>query len=120
MKQILLLQLLSILLCWPLAAQKKADIPAALISGKYHCVFFISGHLQTTPGFTILSGGKYQHDGGSKGSFAFDAAKSLITFDGGGLDKQAGRVDNNDKLGIIRIYNERRSRTVIDCDTPRP
>ncbi len=56
-------------------------------------MFFINGALQTNPGFTIESGGA--------------------------LDKQAGRVELKDKAGIIRIYNKRRSRTVIDCETPR-
>lgn len=113
------------LLCAALAStslssgqQVKAG-PVTVAPGKYHCVFFINGALQTTPGFTIQSGGTYQHDDGSKGQYTYDAGQSLLTFQGGSLDKQAGLVETNEKLGIVRLYNERRSRTVIDCDTPR-
>ena len=112
--------LLNSAICMPAAAQKKAAAPSAVALGKYHCVFFISGQLQTVPGFTILADGKYQHDGGGKGTFSYDSNQAVITFQGAGLDKQAGLVENKDKQAIIRIYNERRSRTVIDCDAPRP
>ena len=91
--------------------------PSAPATGKYHCVFFLNGALQTTPGFTIQSNGSYSHDGGSKGRYTYDASKALLTFEGGILDKQAGLVEIKDERGIIRLYNERRSRTVIDCDT---
>lgn len=93
--------------------------PSTVTAGKYHCVFFINGALQTTPGFTIQSNGSYQHESGSKGRYTYDASQGLLTFQGGSLDKQAAVVELKDKLGIIRLYNERRSRTVIDCDTPR-
>lgn len=82
--------------------------------GKYHCVFFISGQgLQTVPGFTIQAGGSYIDSKGKKGSYSFDSGKSIITFSGAAMDGNVAQYD-----GKIRIYNERRSRTVIDCDTP--
>ncbi|HEY0420472.1 MAG TPA: hypothetical protein VGC80_13220 [Acetobacteraceae bacterium] len=99
--------------------QAVAQHPANVTPGPYHCVFFINGSLTTTPGFTILPGGAYRHQDGSTGRFAYDAGQQLITFSGGSLDKQAGLVADNAKNGVIRIYNERRSRTVMDCDTPR-
>lgn len=86
---------------------------SAVKPGKYHCVFFISGQgLQTVPGFTIQAGGSYLDTNGKKGSYAFDSGKSIITFSGGAMDGSVAKYD-----GKIRIYNERRSRTVIDCDT---
>jgi hypothetical protein len=85
----------------------------AVKPGKYHCVFYISGQgLQTVPGFTIQPGGTYLDTNGKKGNYAFDAAKSIITFSGAAMDGNLAKYD-----GKIRIYNERRSRTVIDCDT---
>lgn len=99
-----------------LMAQNK-PVPATVSPGKYHCVFFTSGALQTTPGFTISVDGTYQHDSGSKGRYTYN--KGLLEFQGGSLDKQAGKVEVNEKSAIVRLYNERRSRTVIDCDVPR-
>ena len=89
--------------------------PASVTPGKYHCVFFINGSLTTTPGFTILRSGEYRHDSGGTGKFTYDATAGMLIFQGGDLDKQAGKVERN----IVRIYNERRSRTVMDCDTPK-
>jgi hypothetical protein len=99
-------------------AQAKGG-PAAVNPGKYHCVFFINGALQTTPGFTIQTDGSYLHDSGSKGRYSYDSSQALLVFEGGSLDKQAARVELKEKTAIIRLYNERRSRTVIDCDTPK-
>lgn len=101
----------------PAGGQTKTG-PATVAPGKYHCVFFLNGALQTTPGFTIQPGSAYQHDGGTKGRYTYDPAQALLTFEGGALDKQAAHVEADGKRGIIRLYNERRSRTVIDCDTP--
>ena len=86
--------------------------------GTYHCVFSINGQLQTVPGFTIKAGGKYRHEQDqTDGSFTYAAADKEIDFTGGALDKQGGVVQNHDGLGVISLYNEKRSRTVIDCDT---
>jgi hypothetical protein len=101
------------------AAGHAAPGPATVQQGKYRCVFFINGSLTTTPGFTIQKDGVYVHDSGEKGRYTYAAPEGLLTFQGGSLDKQAGLVERNDKNGIVRIYNERRSRTVMDCDTPR-
>jgi hypothetical protein len=93
------------------------QVTNSVAPGRYHCVFFIGGQgLQTTPGFTIHSGGTYRHDGGTSGRFAFDAGRSVMTFQGGALDGQAGLVETKGSIAYIRLYNERRSRTVIDCD----
>lgn len=93
--------------------------PASVVPGKYHCVFFINNSLTTTPGFTIQNGGVYLHDNGGKGHYTYKAGEALIEFNDGPLEKQAGRVGVNEKTGTINLYNERRSRTVMDCDTPR-
>ena len=83
--------------------------------GSYHCVFFIDGSgLQTVPGFSIAGGG-YRHDDGSTGTVAFDAGRSLVEFSGGALNGQAALFEPGPPTRL-RIYNESRSRTVIDCD----
>jgi hypothetical protein len=110
---------LSAIVLFCAAAGHAAPAPATVQPGKYHCVFFINGTLTTTPGFTIQKDGVYIHDSGDKGRYTYTAAEGLLLFQGGSLDKQAGLVELNDKNGIVRIYNERRSRTVMDCDTPR-
>ena len=86
--------------------------PERVSQGSYHCVFFSSGSLSTIPGFSIRGSG-YRHEDGSSGSFSYDPAQALIQFQGGSLDGQAGQV----QAGQIHLYNERRSRTVADCDT---
>ena len=46
------------------------------------------------------------------GTYTFDPAQSLITFHGGSMDGNAASYDGR----VIHIYNEKRTRTVIDCD----
>ena len=96
----------------PSPQRAEAAGPAQVKPGPYHCVFFINGSLTTTPGFTIQSGGTYRHQDGNIGKFTYDPGQAMIVFQGGSLDGQAGLVEPE----VIRIYNERRSRTVIDCD----
>ena len=88
----------------------------ALDQGRWfgHRVFFIDGSgLQTVPGFTIANGG-YRHDDGSSGAAAFDSGRSLVEFSGGSLNGQAALFEAGPPVRL-RIYNETRSRTVIDC-----
>lgn len=86
---------------------------SAALDGSYHCVFFIDGTgLQTVPGFSI-SGGSYSHEDGSSGTVGFDG--STAEFSGGSLNGQ-GAVFEPGEPARLRIYNEDRSRTVIDCD----
>ncbi len=95
----------------PAAAPKAAAAPgAAPRPGAYHCVFFINGSLQTVPGFT-LAPGRYTHQNGGGGTTR--VAGGVIEFVGGPLTGQAGKVEPN----IVRLFNEARSRTVIDCST---
>jgi hypothetical protein len=54
------------------ASQTKAG-PNTVTPGKYHCMFFINGALQTTPGFVIQKDGPYVHESGSKGRYSYDA-----------------------------------------------
>jgi hypothetical protein len=78
----------------------------------YHCVFYIDGSgLQTVPGFSIKSGKVYQDTDGKNGTYTFDPALSLIIFHGGSMDGTVAMYD-----GKIHLYNEKRTRTVIDCD----
>ncbi len=77
--------------------------------GKYHCVFFINGSLQTVPGFT-LTGSRYTHQNGGGGTTK--VVNGNVEFTGGPLTGQAAKIDGK----VLRIFNERRSRTVIDCD----
>jgi hypothetical protein len=88
--------------------------PAGPKLGKYHCVFFVNGGLTTTPGFTLKAGGAYGHDTGGGGTVRYDQASGVLDFVGGPLAGQAGKVEPK----VVRIFNERRSRTVMDCDTP--
>ena len=87
----------------------------SVIAKSYACVFFIdspSSTLQTVPGFTIKAGGRYVDADGKNGTYAFDPAQALITFHGGSMDGNAARYDGR----VIHIFNEKRTRTVIDCD----
>lgn len=81
-------------------------------AGSYHCVLFVNGILQTVPGFT-LTGAAYRHQNGGGGTVR--RSGNTIEFVGGPLNGQAGKVGNQ----TINIYNESRSRTVIDCNTKR-
>jgi hypothetical protein len=82
--------------------------------GSYHCVFYISGQgLQTVPGFTLQAGDRYRHESGGTGRTRFDAGAGVLEFTGGPLDGQAGKVDGKG----VHLFNESRSRTVIDCNT---
>ena len=82
---------------------------AGVKAGHYHCTFFAQGSLTTVPGFTV-TGSSYRHDNGGGGSVRYDGG--MVEFVGGALAGQAGKVEP----GIIRLFNERRSRTVIDCE----
>jgi hypothetical protein len=79
-------------------------------AGSYHCVFFINGMLQTVPGFTLIGNG-YRHQNGGGGTIR--RVGGTIEFVGGPLDGQAGKVGPN----TVHLYNDKRTRTVIDCDT---
>lgn len=82
---------------------------ARITPGHYHCTFFAQQTLTTVPGFTV-NGTSYRHDNGGSGSLRY--AGGVVEFVGGALAGQAGKVEP----GIIRLFNERRSRTVIDCE----
>jgi hypothetical protein len=96
--------------------------PAAakrLVANSYHCTAFIgtppNGHLATMPGFTILGNGGYRHQDGSVGSVS--SAGGTLEFHGGSLDGQAATFDGGATgRGTVHLYNQSRSRTVIDCD----
>ena len=93
------------------AAAPPVAPPATPSAGKYHCVFYIGGQgLQTVPGFTLATG-SYKHDAGAGGTTRYK--DGVIEFVGGALNGQAGKVER----GKVHIFNERRDRTVIDCDT---
>ena len=77
-------------------------------------MFYISGQgLQTVPGFTLLAGDRYRHETGGTGRTRYDAGTGVLEFFGGPLTGQAGKVKDN----RVHLFNESRSRTVIDCDT---
>ena len=83
----------------------------AIKPGHYHCTFFANRTLTTVPGFTV-KGSTYVHDNGGSGTLNHSIDKNLAEFVGGPLAGQAGKVEP----GVIRLFNERRSRTVIDCE----
>jgi hypothetical protein len=88
---------------------------ASPADGSYYCVFFIDGSgLQTVPGFSI-AGGSYRHEDGTGGTATFDAGSSTVEFSGGALNGQAALFEPGPPTRL-RLYNETRSRTVIDCD----
>jgi hypothetical protein len=90
----------------------KDSAHGSVTAKSYDCVFSIDSTLQTVPGFTIKAGGRYMDAEGKSGTYTFDPAQSLITFHGGSMDGNAASYDGR----IIHIYNEKRTRTVIDCD----
>lgn len=106
----------------PSAATASPKKPAAVKPKTYSCSAFVgippNGHMQPMPAITIKSGGVYVHaTGNSRGDFTYDSAQSLILFKGGNLDGQAARYDESPTgAPTLHIYNERRSRTLIDCD----
>ena len=75
-----------------------------------HCTFFAQGALTTVPGFTV-SGTSYRHANGGTGSLR--VVDGTVEFVDGALAGQAGKLE----AGVNRLYNERRSRTVIDCES---
>jgi hypothetical protein len=86
---------------------------------RYSCVFFSGsvtggGRLVSSPGFSIASDGTYTHDDGTSGTVSMTA--DTIEFHGGALDGQAAKYEDNGGKGVARLYNEDRSRTVIDCE----
>ena len=89
-----------------------APPPRPPLPGSEHCVCFAGGLLQTVPGFTLTPGG-YRHQNGGGGKIRL--AGNVIEFVGGPLNGQAGKVEPR----IIRLFNEKRTRTVIDCDTKK-
>jgi hypothetical protein len=92
-------------------APPRAVTPGVAKLGSYHCVFFINGMLQTVPGFTLQGGGRYTHQNGGGGTYRANAG--VIEFSGGPLAGQAGKLGPNK----VHLFNESRSRTVIDCGT---
>jgi hypothetical protein len=90
----------------------KDSTHGTVIAKSYDCVFSIDATLQTVPGFTIEAAGRYVDADGKNGTYTFDPAQSLITFHGGSMDGTAATYDGR----VIHIYNEKRTRTVIDCD----
>ncbi|MES2096287.1 MAG: hypothetical protein V4459_05975 [Pseudomonadota bacterium] len=86
---------------------------------KYSCVYFSGsvtggGSLVSSPGFSIAGDGSYTHDDGTTGTVSMSG--DTIEFHGGALDGQAAKYEDNAGKGIARLYNEARSRTVIDCE----
>jgi hypothetical protein len=96
-----------------------AKAPAArLVSNSYYCTAYIGtppgGHMATMPGFTI-SGSTYRHQNGSSGTVSVSGG--TLEFHGGALDGQAATYDGGATgRGTVHLYNQSRSRTVIDCD----
>lgn len=67
------------------------------------------------PGLSILPGGRYRHQDGSGGTVTI--ASGAIEFQGGALDGRAATYDAGATgRGTLHLYNDSRSRTVIDCD----
>lgn len=99
--------------------------PAAavrLVATSYYCTAFIgtppNGRLATMPGFAILPGGRYRHQDGSTGTVT--TAGGTLLFHGGALDGRAATYDAGASgRGTVHLYNDSRSRTVIDCDGQR-
>ncbi|EGF92321.1 hypothetical protein ABI_07560 [Asticcacaulis biprosthecium C19] len=88
--------------------------PGTISAGPYLCAVFVD-RLQNAPGFTVNGDGSYTHDQGSKGAISRDAT-GLVLFSGGALDGRAAKYEVD--LGgrpTLRLYDESRSRTVIDC-----
>jgi hypothetical protein len=106
----------------PVASEPAAPTAAGAITAraaKYDCVYFSGtvtggGHLVSSPGFTFASDGGYTHEDGTTGTITMTG--DTIEFHGGALDGQAAKYEDNNGKGMVRLYNEDRSHTVIDCD----
>jgi len=90
-----------------------------LIATSYYCTAFIgtppNGRLATMPGFSILAGNRYQHENGSSGTVT--TAGGALTFHDGALDGQMATFEAGASgRGAVHLYNESRTRTLIDCD----
>ncbi|MDB5705517.1 MAG: hypothetical protein JWN66_2633 [Sphingomonas bacterium] len=94
-------------------------VPGGVVPNSYACSAFMgmppNGHMQPIPGFTIAADGSYTHQDGSTGTVAVENA--MLLFHGGSLDGQAATFDAGAAgRGTVHLYNESRSRTVIDCE----
>ncbi len=101
----------------------RPDSPmGTLKAGPYHCTSFVGpvtggGHLVAIPGFTVVEDGTYVHQHGSRGRLT-RGADGTATFQGGALSGQFAKYESSGGHAVLRIYNESRSRTVIDCEGP--
>lgn len=82
--------------------------------GSYSCSSY--GHAM--PSFSVGLGGSYTDRNGARGTITL-GAKAVASFHGGNLDGQAAfyEAPRGDR-SVLRLYNERRSATVIDCEGP--
>ena len=90
-----------------------------LVPNRYSCSIFIgvppNGHMQASPGFTLSANGRYQDQNGGRGTYS--VAAGILTFRGGRFDGQAATYDSGATGGgTVHIYNQSRSRTLIDCE----
>jgi len=82
---------------------------------KYHCVFFLSDHLEDTAPFTINGAGSYTDSDGKGGTFVFNSSSSTLTFHGGNYDGQRAEYETSGGRARLHILGPS-GRRVIDCD----
>ena len=77
------------------------------------------GHLADAAPFSVAGGGAtYVDRNGARGTLTL-GADGTAEFHGGAYDRQAAKYEpSSGGHAVLRIYNQARSRTVIDCEGP--
>jgi hypothetical protein len=72
------------------------------------------------PGFEIHGDGTYVHRNKSTGTYVMLPKKSQILFKQGSLDNTLALYDDsNPKAAFIRLYNAKRTATIMSCQTKK-
>ncbi len=89
-------------------------------AGKYACVFNDDQGRHVVPGFEIRGDGTYAHRNKSTGTYVMLSKKSQILFHKGSLDNTLALYDDsNPKAVFIRLYNAKRTETIMSCQTKK-
>jgi len=101
-----------------LNAQAPSNKPMVVRAGKYACVYHDDQGRHVVPGFEIRGDGSYEHRDKSTGTYELIPKKSQLLFKKGSLDNTLALYDDsNPKAAFIRLYNQKRTETVLNCQT---
>jgi len=112
------LALTGLLFASALRAQAPPHAAVVVKAGKYACVFTDATGRHVVPGFEIRGDGTYVHRNNSTGTYEIIPKKSQILFRQGSLDNTLALYDDsNPKAAFIRLYNAKRTETILSCQT---